>query len=139
MFGMTKRQFLKRSKKALQETGAEILALRRLMNKVSSDEISIKDAYRRLDVLRRDVENTFSKYEKLSPPSECFHLHQEILHALILFFDSIVSYSEYLQAKEDRLQVEYHDLLQKSNINLQKYQELSLKLSREVDSKLNKK
>ena len=139
MFGMTKRQFLKRSKKALQETGVQILSLRGLMNQETSADISIIEAHRRLDVLRREVENTFSSYEKLISPSECFHLHQEIIHGLILFFESIVTYSEYLYAKESNLEKEFPDLLRKSNKNLKEYQELSIKLSKEVDSKLNKK
>jgi hypothetical protein len=46
---------------------------------------------------------------------------------------------EYLHSIEDNSQEEYRDLLGKSNENLQKYQELSLKLSREVDSNLSKK
>ena len=139
MFGMTNRQFLKRSKKALEETGVQILALRGLMNQEANAHISITDAIRRLDMLRKDVENTFSTYEKLEPPSECFNLHQEMLNGLILFFESIVSYLEYLHANEDNSQTENSELLMKSNENLQKYQELSLKLSREVDSNLSKK
>jgi len=136
---VTKRQLLKRSKEALQETGVQILSLRQLMNQEAHDDIRTIDAHRRLDMLRRDVEETFSKYQKINPPSECFHLHHEILNGLILFYGSIVSYSEYLQAKEGQLEKEFPELFRKTNETLQKYQELSLKLSLEVDSKLNKK
>jgi hypothetical protein len=138
MFGMTKRQFLKRSKKALQETGVLTLYLRRLMNQETSAEINTTEAHRRMDALRRDVENTFSTYEKGNPPTECLNLHQEILNGLILFYDSIVTYSDYLQAKESHLEKEFPDLFSKTNENLKKYQELSLRLSREVDNRLNR-
>ncbi len=138
MFGATKRQLLKRSKKALKETGQQILSLRQLMNQEAHGDISTIDAHRRLDVLRRDVEDTFSTYEKANPPSECFQLYHEILNGLILFYESIVTYSEYLQAKEGYLEKEFPDLFRKTNENLQTYQEISLRLSRVVDSKLNK-
>jgi hypothetical protein len=139
MFGLTKRQFLKRSKKALQETGVQILSLKGLMNQIDSDQITTLEAHRRLDVLRRDVEKTFSVYEKINPPSKCFQLYQRILKGLLLFFESIVLYSEYLQIREGNLQAESLDKVEKTRENLESYQELSLSLSREVDSMLRKK
>lgn len=139
MFGLTKLQFLKRSKKALQETGAQIMSLRALMNQETQDKMSAHEAHRRLDVLRRDVEETFAVYEKLKPPSKCLQLHQKILKGLILFFESIVSYSEYLQAKENNLPEKNLNKLEKTRENLMRYQELSLNLSMEVDSMLHKK
>ncbi|HTX61262.1 MAG TPA: hypothetical protein VMC48_03060 [Methanobacterium sp.] len=138
MFGLTKRQFLKRSKKALQETGSQVLSLRGLMNQEYNNEITLLEAQRRLDVLRRDVEETFSVYEKNSPPSNCLSLYQRILNGLILFFESIVTYSEYLQAKERSLPEENLENLGKTRENLLRYRELSLNLSREVDSYLRK-
>lgn len=136
---MTKRQFLKRCKKALQENGKQIISLQRLMNQEARGEISDLEVQRRLDVLRRDVEETFSNYEKMNPPSKCFQMYHEVLNGLVVFFESIVNYSEYLQAKKTKLEVESLDLFKKSNENLQKYKELSLKLSKQIDLNLNKK
>jgi hypothetical protein len=139
MFGLTKRQFLKKSKKALQDTGVQILSLKGLMNQVAFDQITIREAHRRLDVLRRDMEETFSVYEKINPPSKCFQLYQRIIKGLVLFFESIVLYSEYLQAKEGNLPADNLDKLEKTRENLESYQGVSLRLSREVDSMLRKK
>ncbi len=139
MFGLTKRQFLKRSKEALQETGVHILSLRRLMSQEVKGQISLLEAQRGLDSLRSNVEDTFSRYEKLNPPSKCLQLKQRIIKGLILFNESLVAYYESLMAREADLEGKYQELLEKSNEELDKYKELSLSLSREVDSKLRKK
>ncbi|MCE5213331.1 MAG: hypothetical protein LLF83_01240 [Methanobacterium sp.] len=137
MFGLTKRQFLKKSKIALQQTGVQLLSLRGLMNQKSKGEISLREAQRNLDTLRKHVENTFSIYEKLNPPSKCLPLQQKIFNALIIFHSSLVSYSESLNAAERGLPDEA-DLKLKSAKELNKYQELTLSLSREIDSYLKK-
>lgn len=136
MFGLTKRQFLKKSKNALQETGVQILSFRGLINQEVKGEISLLEAQRSLDHLRNEVENTFSRYEKLNPPSKCFGLQQRIINALIIFYESLVAYSESLQAREDNQEEKSKLLLVKSSEELNKYKELSLSLSREVDSAL---
>lgn len=139
MFGLTRRQFLKKSKKALQETGAQIISLRGLMNQEAKGEISLLEAQRRLDHLRSEVEEIFSRYEKLKSPSKCLQLQQRIMKGLILFYESLVVYSESLQAKEDGLEESSQNLLIKSAQKLHEYKELSLSLSREVDSNLWKR
>jgi hypothetical protein len=50
-----------------------------------------------------------------------------------------VYYSEYLQAKEGDLPEDNLNKLEKTSENMKRYQELSLNLSREIDSVLNKK
>lgn len=136
MFGLTKRQFLKKSKNALQETGIQILSFRGLINQEVKGEISLLEAQRSLDHLRNDAENTFSWYVKLNPPSKCLGLQQRIINALIIFYESLVAYSESLQASEDHQEEKSKLLLVKSSEELNKYKELSLSLSREVDSAL---
>ncbi len=136
MFGLTKRQFLKKSKKTLQETGVQILSYRRLMNQEDKGEINLLEAQRSLDHLRNEVEDTFSRFEKLNPPSECLGLKQMIIKALIIFHESLVTYSESLLASESDLK---EKLQKRSDEELLKYKELSLSLSREVDAGLQKK
>lgn len=139
MFGLTKRQFLKKSKEALKETGLQVLALRGLMNKEVKGKISLLEAQRGLDSLRNKVEDTFTSYQKLNPPSKCATLKQEVIHVLILFHESMVSYSESLQSKEDGKLEESANLLNQSQEKLIEYKELSLPVSKEVDSHLRKK
>lgn len=139
MLGITKLQFLKKSKKALQETGVHILSFRGLINQEANGEISLLEAQRSLDRLRNGAEDTFSQYRKLKPPSKCQELQQSIISALILFYESIVSYSESLYAREEGLKDKYGQLLEKSNEELNKYIEVSLSLSRMVDSNLKKR
>jgi hypothetical protein len=138
MFGLTKRQFLKKSKKNLQQTGVQILSLRVLMNKESKGQLSLREAQRSLDTLRNQVENSFSTYEKLNPPSECLTLQQQIFNALIIFHSSLVSYSESLNNSEKGLTNEADLKLNESAQKLKKYQEIALSLSKEIDSYLKK-
>lgn len=138
MFGQTKRQFLKKSKKALQDTGMQMLSLRDLMKQESSNQIGAHQANRKLDVLRRDVEETFNVYEKMNPPSLCLPLYHRVLNGLIVFFDSLVTYSEYLQEIEEKNEV-FQEKKEKVRDNLLRYQDISLKLSKEVDRYLYKK
>ena len=138
MFGLTKRQFLKKSKKSLQQTGVQILSLRNLMNKESKGVISLREAQRSLDTLRNQVENSFSTYEKLNPPSKCIPLQLQIFNAMIIFHSSLVSYSEYLNNSEKGLTNETDLLLNESDRKLKKYQEIALSLSKEIDSYLKK-
>lgn len=139
MFGLTKHQFLKKSKKALQETSIQSLSFRRLINQDAKDEIVILEAHRSLDRLRNHADDTFTSYRKLNPPSKCLQLQQSIINALILFYDSLVAYSESLHGKEDGLEDKSSQLMEKSSEKLNKYIEISLSLSREVDSNLQKK
>lgn len=139
MFGLTRRQFLKKSKKALQETGVQILTMRSLKNQEVKGSTNLLDAQRSLDNLRKEVEETFSRYTKLNPPSKCLDLQHRIVQGLILFHESLVIYSESLMAKKDGLDEKFQELLKKSNEELEKYKELFLSLSREVDSELRRK
>lgn len=139
MFGLTKRQFLKKSKKVLQETSIQSLSFRRLINQDAKDEISILETHRSLDHLRNHADDTFASYRKLKPPSKCLQLQKNIINALILFYDSLVAYSESLYARKDGLEDKSRQLMEKSSENLNKYLEISFSLSREVDSNLQKK
>lgn len=139
MFGLTKRQFLKRSKEALKETGIQILLFRELIDQEAKKRIKHQDARRKLDNIRRNVEDTFSRYEKLNPPSKCLPLQHRIMSTLIIFHESVVAYSEYLIAAEEGPDEESKNKLKESSERLQKFREGFLPLSKEVDSHLRKK
>ena len=139
MLGLTKRQFLKRSKECLKEIGVQILLLRELMDQEAKKRIDRRDAQRKLDNIRRDIENTFSRYEKLNPPSKCFPLKQKIIQTLIIFHAAIVFYSESLITAEEGSDEESRNKLKESADQLQKFRENFLPLCKEVDLNLRKK
>ena len=108
------------------------------MNKESKGVISLREAQRSLDTLRNQVENSFSTYEKLNPPSKCLPLQLKIFNSMIIFHSSLVSYSESLNNSEKGLTNEADLLLNESARKLKKYQEIALSLSKEIDSYLKK-
>lgn len=139
MFDLTKRQSLKKSKECLKETGLQILLIRELMDKEAKESTGIHETHRKLDDIRRDIENTFSRYEKLNPPSECVPLKREISNALIIFHEAVVAYSESLIAAENGRDDESRNKLKESRDGLEKFRKIFLPLSREVDLYLRKK
>jgi hypothetical protein len=139
MFGLTKHQFLKKSKKSLDEISTQILSFRNLRNQVNKGTISTIEAQRVLDKIRRDVEDTFSLYEKLNPPSKCTPLKQKIFNATITFHGSMVSYSEYLTAKDKELAQTAKEKYVKSDEELKEFLDMSMPLSRQLDQYLQKK
>jgi hypothetical protein len=139
MFGLTKRQFLKKSKECLKETGLQILLIRELMDKEAKKSTNIHESHRKLDNIRRDIENTFSWYENLNPPSECVSLQREIANALIIFHEAVVAYSESLIAAENGRDEESRNKLKESQDELEKFRKIFLPLSKEVDLYLRKK
>jgi hypothetical protein len=139
MFGMTKKQFLKKSKSCLKDTGPQILLIRELMDKESHGRISVLEASRKLDNIRRDIEKIFSQYEKLNPPSKCASLHRKILHTLIELQEAVVINSESLNAAENGLDEKSRDKIKESRDQLDKFREEFLPLTREVDFNLQRK
>jgi hypothetical protein len=139
MFGMTKKQFLKKSKKCLQDTGVEILLVRELMDKETQKTISISAASRKLDDIRRDIEKIFSQYEKLSPPSKCVPLHRKILQNLFALHEAVVVNSESLNAAREGEEEKSQEKLEESRDKLKKFREDFRPLSREIDLYLQKK
>jgi hypothetical protein len=139
MFGMTKKQFLKKSKNCLKETGPEILLFRELLDKETHKTISTHDASRKLDNIRREIEKTFATYEKLNPPSKCASLHRKILHNLFALHEAVVTNSESLNAAREGQEEKSIEKLEESRDKLQKFREDFLPLSKEVDLNLQKK
>ncbi|GAB4318136.1 MAG: hypothetical protein Kow0019_19560 [Methanobacteriaceae archaeon] len=100
IFGMTRRQFLKKSRKTLQKTSENLLALMQIMEKEQNQTIKYETAYWKLDVLREDIESIFFEYENLKPPRNCDKLHLKIMDLLVKFQEVIVTNQEFLGLAE---------------------------------------
>ena len=102
MFGMTKKQFLKRSAKCMDETGSLLLLLKEVIDKEVQGKIDNQEASKKIEIIRKEIETIFFKFEKLNPPSKCFQLKQKILRALINFQEIVVDVSKHLAVKVEK-------------------------------------
>jgi hypothetical protein len=107
MFGMTKKQFLKKTKKALEETGSSILQLMDIIEKEKNNKISEEDALKKLELVRKDIEKVFNEYETIKPPSKCFPIFRKLLNNLVLLQETVNINQEYLM-DTDPSQKEYN-------------------------------
>jgi len=123
MFRMTKRQLLKKSKKALDEMGNSLLLIIQIIDNEIEGRISNEESSIRMDVMRKEIETIFSEFEKLSPPSKCFSLYHRILNALIKLHESVVINSESLMAEKNGLEEESQEKLIESIDNLEEFRE----------------
>ena len=123
MFGMTKRQFLKKSKKSLDEMGSSLLLIIQIMDKEIEKKISNNESSIRMDNIRKNIELVFSEFEKLSPPSKCFSLYHRILNALIKLHEAVIINCESLKAEEDGFEEESQEKLIESIDNLEEFRE----------------
>ena len=123
MFRMTKRQFLKKSKKALDEMGNSLLLIIQIMDKEIEGKINNEESSIRMDIIRKEIETIFSEFEELSPPSPCFSLFHKILNALIKLHESVVINSESLLARKNEREEESQEKLIESIDNLEEFRE----------------
>lgn len=133
MFGMTKKQFLKKSKNCLKETGIELLLIREIFNQEINSAIDLEKALQKLENVRKRLEDIFFQYEHLNPPSKCKTVQLNILNALIILQESVVINSEYLILLKDGLNEPARDKLEKSIDKLDEFRHDFKKLSKEVD------
>ena len=136
MFGMTKKQFLKKSKNCTKETGIQLLNLRDIFIKEQNGKLSVEDAHRRLENVRKNMENIFFKYEKLKPPSKCKGLQRKILNNLIILQGAIVLNLEYLISIKEHSKNEDVKKYKESLEELDKFKEQFHIITREVDKYL---
>ncbi len=99
--GMTKKQFLKKSKKALNDTGGILLLIRGIIFKEEDNKISHIEASNQLNNIRKGIESIFFEFDELNPPSKCIKLHLRILRSLITLQESVNLYSQYLNANNN--------------------------------------
>ena len=133
MFGMTKKQFLKKSKNCLKESGIQLLLVREIFNREGKSEISFDDASNKVDKIRKNLEDIFFKYESLKPPSKCKSLQLEIMKTLIILQDVLVLNSEYIILSKDGFKLEGQEKFEKSIDELENFRNKFRKLSQKVD------
>ncbi len=121
MLKMTKRQFLKRSAKCMDETGGLLLLLKEIIDKEVQGEISNQEVSDRLDAIRKGIEFIFYKFEKLNQPSKCDSLKQKILNILIRMQEIVVTDSESLSAAKEGFKERSQDKLTESNDQLENF------------------
>lgn len=103
MFGMTRKQFKKKSSQALKDMGPSILLLMEITSKQQKKTITSQEAKTRLDLLRKDVEEVFFNYEKINPPSSYQSLYLKILQLLTHLQEVVTSNQEYISHDDYRL------------------------------------
>ena len=130
---MTKKQFLKKSKNCLKESGIQLLLVREIFNREGKSEISFDDASNKVDKIRKNLEDIFFKYESLKPPSKCKSLQLEIMKTLIILQDVLVLNSEYIILSKDGFKLEGQEKFEKSIDELENFRNKFRKLSQKVD------
>ncbi len=137
MFGMTKKQFLKKSKKCLKDVGIELLLIREILYQETNNSTNYEECYHKMEKIRKNLEEIFFQYEKLNPPSTCQKIKMNILNTIIILQESVVAYTEYNVLQKNGLKEEARENLKKSMTNLEEFREKYRGLSRELDSYLN--
>ena len=133
MFGMTKKQFLKKSKKCLKDTGIQLLLTREIINREREDQKDFDETYQKLDKIRKTLETIFFQYEGLKPPSKCKPLQIKILKTLIILQDALVANLEYLILLKKDSPEEARAERVKSLEKLENFRERYRELSQKVD------
>ncbi len=132
MFGMTKKQFLKKSSKCLDETGRYALLMRGLIIQEKDGTIDNESAYRQVKSMIEGIESTFFSYEKINPPTQCNSLHQRILHSIIMLQDSISSNYDYINMLRDKSTAAQEKFVESQN-KLDEFRDYFRLLTSEID------
>ncbi|NYB52691.1 MAG: hypothetical protein HVN35_09060 [Methanobacteriaceae archaeon] len=133
MFGMTKKQFVKKSKNCLKDTGVELLIIREIFSKEKTGKFAEYEAYKQLENVRKNMEDIFFKYESLKPPVKCKALHRKILNSLIIIQEAVVLNTEYLLLIQEGSEELAQEKYKKSFNELEKFRDRFRELSQELD------
>jgi hypothetical protein len=137
MLGLTKKQFLKRSKECLEETGNHALLIRGIIIHETDGNIKDNEAYNQIKLIMKGIESTFFRYEQLNPPSRCVSIHLKILNCLIVLQESAAANYDYINALIDgQIATEK---LEESRILLGKFRKEFRPLTTEIEELLNHK
>ena len=137
MLGLTKKQFLKRSKGCLEETGNHALLIRGIIIHETDGNIKDNEAYNQIKLIMKGIESTFFRYEQLNPPSRCVSIHLKILNCLIVLQESAAANYDYINALIDgQIATEK---LEESRILLGKFRKEFRPLTTEIEELLNHK
>jgi len=138
MFGLTKKQFLKRSSKCLDETGKQALLIRGLIEHEINGTIDKNEAYNQIKHILKEVETIFFDYEDLNSPSECVSLHLKILNCLIILQDAVAANYDYINVPAEEKTVTANEKLEKSKVLLERFRSEFRPITSEVDNYLQK-
>jgi hypothetical protein len=133
MFGMTKKQFLKKSKSCLKDTGIELLLIRELFNQEIKGNVESDEAYHKLEKIRKNLEKIFFNYESLNPPSKCKSLQIKLMHTIITLQDVVVINLEYLLSFNENSSNLNEAKLKNSLEKLEEFREEFITQSQKVD------
>jgi hypothetical protein len=136
MFGLTKKQFLKRSKTCADETGNQALLFRELIDHEKEGSIPYEEAYKQIKFIVQGVEAAFFNYEALNPPSGCVSLHLKLLHSLITLQDAVAANYEYITASINEDNALAAEKLDESQLLLEKFRKEFRPITNEVDGHL---
>jgi hypothetical protein len=133
MLGMTRKQFLKRSKECLDAQGIHVLNISELINLEISDKINEKEAYTRIRAIMKDLDSIFARYQSFNPPSDCIKTKSKILNSIILLQETATAFYEYVSAKINK---KYKDSskLEESNFLLNKFRESFKPLNNSINT-----
>ena len=137
MFGLTKKQFLKRSKSCVDETGNQALLIRELIGHEKDGSILHEEAYKKIKLIVQGVEAAFFNYEALNPPSNCVSLHLKLLHSLITLQDAVAANYESITASINDERTLAVNKLEESELLLEKFRKEFRPITTEVDEHLN--
>ncbi len=135
---MTKKQFLKRSSKTLDETGNHALLIRGLIGQEKDGTIDNNNAYKQTKLLIEGIASTFFDYENISPPSNCNSLYLKILHSLIILQDVTSANYDFITLSREDKSLKAQEKLEESQNLLEKFRIEFRPLTGEVDNHLNK-
>lgn len=136
MFGMTKKQFLKRSSICLDETGSYALLMRDLHKHEEGGKFNHREVYKELKLIMEGISKEFSRYEALNPPSKCVPLQLKILRCLVLLQESASANYEYINISKKGDALEKLLKFEDSMALLEKFRVEFRPLTSEVDQLL---
>lgn len=137
MFGMTKKQFLKRSSICLDETGSYALLMRDLHKHEEVGKFNHKEVYKELKLIMNGISKEFSRFEALNPPSKCVPLQLKILRCLILLQESASANYDYVSPSKKDDEIKKNLRLEDSITSLEEFRKEFRPLTNEVDQLLN--
>ncbi len=139
MFEMTKKQFLKRSAKCMDETGGVLLLLREIIDQESRGKINNQDAFKRIESIRKEIESIFYRFEKSNPPARCNSLKQKILNILIKMQEIVVTDYDSLYAAREGFKERSQDKLKESKDQLEMFRNDFHEVTKRVNILLTEK
>jgi len=134
MLGLTKKQFIKRSKEFLDAEGINSLIISELVGVESSGKTNPEESYQRIRAVMNDMDSIFTGYEQLNPPSACISLKLKILNSLIILQEAASALYDYFYMNINHKNLEEaKNKLAESKLNLNKFREVFRPLTKEID------